>query len=85
MLRKLSEYELKLLAYPPTETTWICVHEESYTGSDGERRPIQREYANAGHRTTCAYCAEPKPENAELVWPRYQAALDKKEAAERGR
>lgn len=81
----MSEYELKLLAYPPTPTTWICVHAESYKDAEGNAREIRREYANAGSRTTCGFCAKPRPRNAELVWPRYQAALEKKETAERGR
>lgn len=85
MERALTPEEKKLLKYPPTETTWICVHTEHYVAADGEKRPVLREYANAGSRTTCGFCAEPRPRNAQLVWPRYQEALAKKERAESGR
>lgn len=85
-LASLTAREQQLIEYPPTETTWLCVHVEGYTSSNGERREIKRGYANAGSRRTCGFCAKPKPRNPKLVWPEYQAALAKlpKEAAPSG-
>ena len=85
---KLTDLESKLLQFPPTEETWWCVHTETYeTQKDGEsiRKPIERRYANAGSRETCAFCAEPKPKSPPLVWPEYQTALAKQEAIQSGR
>lgn len=76
-LATLTPRERLLIENPPTEATWLCEHTESYVAGDLTRREVKRSYANAGSRSTCAFCAEPRPRNPKLVWPEYQAALAK--------
>src|SRR4051812_49347868 len=58
----LSSYELRLLANPPTETTWICA---------------ECDFPNAGKTTTCWLCRTKQPTKPTLLWPDYVKACKK--------
>jgi len=63
----LSEYEVSILVNPPTALTWYCPDDHSGLG----RLMI------SGTSDECWYCHGKKPDNFELAWPAFEAALEK--------
>lgn len=67
---KFTEDERRLLAYPPTLETWICVNRY------GEGN-ILCEVPNAGYQDKCWVCGTPKSEKSLLAWDLYVKVCEK--------
>lgn len=70
--KKLTAAQLRLLRYPPTQTTWICPGR--YKDSEGEQHNCLA--YNTGKRKKCWLCTRLKPSKPQLVWPDYVTACE---------
>jgi len=67
---KFTEDERRLLAYPPTTQTWICVNRY------GEGNTLCQ-LPNAGYQDRCWGCGTPKSEKSLLAWDLYVKVCEK--------
>lgn len=63
----MSEFEVGILRNPPTALTWYCPEDHSGFGR----------IMLAGTDRECWFCHTMKADDAELVWPTFEAALEK--------
>jgi hypothetical protein len=69
--KKLTKAELRLLEYPPTESTWRC--QAPKPTADNENAVCGM--VNSGSLANCWVCMSVEPRS--LLWPEYQKAAAK--------
>jgi hypothetical protein len=62
---KLTNAEQRLLLFPPTETTWRCIHKDGF------------EVVVPGSERQCWHCRKAKPAKPKLLWPDYVKLCEK--------
>lgn len=68
LLYGMSEYDIRLLKYPPREDTWVCIETDDYQhGGAGDLK------SRAGHQ--CWFCDAKPVDNSDQLWPVFQDAI----------
>lgn len=65
---RLTQFERKMLEYPPTEKTWIC---------KAKKEDSTCNMILSGSTPNCLLCGKPQGENPQRLWPKYVDACAK--------